>query len=167
MFEEKFKGRLRKLRKPKTIGLNLAQSILIEKDDSASIYNQRNFLSQISACFNTMATKKKKMYRIIFHNQSKVYELYARHVSQSDMYAFVEVGDIVFGEQSQLVVNPGEEQLKNQFEGVSRTYIPIHSVIRVDEVEKEGAAKVHTPGEKGVVTPFPVHYKAPEGVSSD
>ena len=57
------------------------------------------------------------------------------------MYAFVEVGDIVFGEQSQLVVNPGEEQLKNQFEGVSRTYIPIHSVIRVDEVEKRGQQK--------------------------
>ena len=31
MFEEKFKGQLRELRKPKTIGLNLAQSILIEK----------------------------------------------------------------------------------------------------------------------------------------
>ncbi len=114
-----------------------------------------------------MAARKKKMYRIIFHNQAKVYELYARHVLQSDMYAFVEVADIVFGEQSQLVVNPGEEQLKSQFEGVSRTYIPIHSVIRVDEVEKEGAAKVHSPGEKGVVTPFPMHYKPPEGASSD
>ena len=107
------------------------------------------------------------MYRVIFHNQSKVYELYARHVLQSDMYAFVEVSDIVFGEQSQLVVNPGEEQLKSQFEGVSRTYIPIHSVIRVDEVEKEGTAKVLAAGEKGVVTPFPVHYKAPEGASVD
>ncbi len=106
------------------------------------------------------------MYRIVFHNQSKVYELYARQVLQSDMYAFVEVADIVFGERSQLVVNPGEEQLKNQFEGVSRTYIPIHSVIRVDEVEKEGAAKVHA-GEKGVVTPFPMHYKPPGEISSD
>ena len=114
-----------------------------------------------------MATKKKKMYRVIFHNQSKVYELYARHVFQSDLYAFVEVADIVFGEQSQLVVNPGEEQLKSQFEGVSRTYIPIHSIIRVDEVEKEGSAKVHSSGEKGVVTPFPVHYSPPGGVSSD
>ncbi len=107
------------------------------------------------------------MYRVIFHNQSKVYELYARRVLQSDMYAFVEVADIVFGEQSQLVVNPGEEQLKSQFDGVSRTYIPIHSVIRVDEVEKEGTAKVLTPGEKGVVTPFPIHYSPPEGASVD
>jgi len=107
------------------------------------------------------------MYRIIFQNQAKVYELYARHVLQSDMYAFVEVSDIVFGEQSQLVVNPGEEQLKSHFEGVRRTYIPIHSIIRVDEVEKEGAAKVHSSDEKGVVTPFPIHYNPPEGISSD
>ena len=115
-----------------------------------------------------MAAKKKKMYRIVFHNQSKVYELYARQVLQSDMYAFIEIADLVFGEQSKLVVNPGEEQLKSQFGGVSRTFIPIHSVIRIDEVEKEGAAKVHLTDEKGVVTPFPVHYKPPpEGVSND
>lgn len=115
-----------------------------------------------------MAAKKKKMYRVVFHNQSKVYELYARQVLQSDMYAFIEIADLVFGEQSKLVVNPGEEQLKSQFGGVSRTFIPIHSVIRIDEVEKEGAAKVHLTDEKGVVTPFPVHYNPPpEGVSSD
>ncbi len=103
------------------------------------------------------------MYRVIFNNQSKVYELYARHVYQSDMFAFLEVRDIVFGEQSQLVVNPGEEQLKSQFSGVKRTYIPIHSVVRVDEVEKEGAAKVHSVNEKGVVTPFPMPYQPPPG----
>jgi len=107
------------------------------------------------------------MYRIIFNNQSKVYELYARHVYQSDMFAFLEVRDIVFGEQSQLVVNPGEEQLKSQFSGVKRTYIPIHSVVRVDEVEKEGAAKVHSTSEKGVVTPFPMPYQPPGEIGKE
>ena len=114
-----------------------------------------------------MPAKKKKMFRVVFHNQSKVYELYARHVVQSDIFAFLEVGDIVFGEQSTLVVNPGEEQLKNQFSGVNRTYIPIHSVIRIDEVEKEGSAKIHASGEKGVVTPFPLSYTPPEGISKE
>ena len=114
-----------------------------------------------------MSQKNKTMYRVIFHNQSKVYELYARFVHQSDMYAFIEVEDIVFGEQSQLVVNPGEEQLKSQFGGVSRTYLPIHSIIRIDEVEKEGTAKVHAAGDKGVVTPFPMPYHPPEGISKD
>lgn len=113
-----------------------------------------------------MATsKKKKMYRVIFQGQSKQYELYARHVSQSDMYAFLEVREIVFGENSKIVVNPGEEQLKSQFEGVSRTFIPMHTVVRVDEVEKEGSAKIIPVEEGGVVTPFPLPFKHPEGKS--
>ena len=37
----------------------------------------------------------KSIYRIVFHNQGNVYELYAREISQSAMYAFVEVGDII------------------------------------------------------------------------
>ncbi len=107
------------------------------------------------------------MYRVLFHNQGKVYELYARNVYQSDMYAFLEVENLVFGDSSKLVVNPGEEQLKNQFGGVSRTYIPIHSVVRVDVVEKEGPAKMHSVDGKGVITPFPLPYKSPGGASSD
>ena len=58
------------------------------------------------------------MYRVIFHNQGKIYELYARNVCQSDMFAFLEVENLVFGDSSKLVVNPGEEALKSQFEGV-------------------------------------------------
>lgn len=114
-----------------------------------------------------MPQSKKKMYRVIFQGASKVYELYARSVTQSDMYAFLEVRDLVFGEQSKLVVDPGEEHLKTQFDGVSCTYIPIHSVVRVDKVEKEGAAKVVSISEKGRVSPFPMPYAPPEGQSGD
>ncbi len=83
------------------------------------------------------------------------------------MYAFLEVRELVFGEQSKLVVNPGEEQLRTQFEGVSCTYIPIHSVVRVDEVEREGPAKVVSTSEKGGVTQFPIPFPPPEGRSGD
>ncbi len=114
-----------------------------------------------------MVAKSKRTYRIIFQSASKVYELYARSVSQSDMYAFLEVRDLVFGEQSKLVVNPGEEQLRTQFEGVNCTYIPIHSVVRVDEVEKEGFAKVVSSLEKGTVSNFPIPFTPPEGKSGD
>lgn len=103
---------------------------------------------------------KKSIYRIVCHNQGSVVELYAREVSQTSLYAFVEVGDLIFGERSQLVVDPGEEQLKSQFAGVKRTYLPLHSVIRIDEVEKEGTAKVLSSSDDkgGKVTPFPVHF---------
>jgi hypothetical protein len=104
-------------------------------------------------------SKKKNIYKIQFHNQGKLYELYAREVSQSHMYAFVEVADIIFGEKSKLVVDPSEERLKQEFGSVSRTYIPLHAVVRIDEVEKEGVNKIiESGGDKGMgnVAPFPM-----------
>lgn len=99
----------------------------------------------------------KKTYRITFHNQGKVYEIYARNVHQSAMYGFIEVEKIVFGEKSALLVDPSEEHLKSEFEGVSRTYIPMHAVVRIDEVEKTGQGKItRAEGRSDKVTPFPV-----------
>ncbi len=87
-----------------------------------------------------------------------MYELYAREVSQSSMYAFIEVVDIIFGEKSKLVVDPSEERLKQEFSAVNRTYIPLHSVVRIDEVEKEGINKIiENPGDKGSnIAAFPM-----------
>lgn len=85
------------------------------------------------------------IYKVIFHNQNEVYEVYARHVYQSDMYGFVEIEEFVFGERSKLLVDPSEEKLKNEFSSVSRSYIPMHSLIRIDEVEKEGVPKITEP----------------------
>ena len=106
---------------------------------------------------------EKSIFRVVFHSQGNVYELYAREVSQGAMYAFVEVGDIIFGERSKLVVDPSEEKLKSEFSEVKRTYIPLHAVIRIDEVEKEGKAKITpTDGEKiGNIAPFPMPLKPP------
>ena len=97
------------------------------------------------------------IYKVIFFNQSKVYELYARAIYQSDMYGFIEVEEFVFGERSKLVVDPGEEKLKNEFAGVSRSYIPLHSIVRIDEVEKEGVGKIFEvpAGEKVATFPTP------------
>lgn len=107
---------------------------------------------------------KKRVYRVVFHNQGKVYELYAREVSHADMYGFVEVGDIIFGERTAILVDPSEERLKSEFSGVKRTFVPIHSVIRVDEVEKEGANKITAiSGEGSNVAPFPVPMYTPPG----
>ncbi len=83
---------------------------------------------------------KKSIFRVVFHSQGNVYELYAREVSQGAMYAFVEVGDIIFGERSKLVVDPSEDKLKSVFSEVKLTYIPLHAIIRIDEFENEGKA---------------------------
>ena len=102
--------------------------------------------------------KEQKIFRISFYNQGSIYELHARSVQQSSMYAFVEVEDIIFGERSSVVVDPAEERLKSEFQGVRRTYIPLQSVIRIDEVEREGSNKIIEGGATaGTVMPFPLH----------
>ncbi|WGZ96400.1 MAG: DUF1820 family protein [Candidatus Thiothrix putei] len=86
----------------------------------------------------------RSIYRISFVNQDKIYEIFARQVYESDLYGFVVVEEIVFGTQSTLVIDPGEERLKTEFEAVKRSFIPIHSVIRIDEVEHTGVSKIHS-----------------------
>ena len=90
-----------------------------------------------------MTKKSKSIFRVLFMNQNKVYELYAREVGQASMLGFIEIGDIIFGERSKLLVDPAEEKLKSEFGDVKNTYVPHHSIIRIDEVEKEGKNKIH------------------------
>ncbi len=98
-----------------------------------------------------------QIYKVIFLNQGQVYEVYARQIYQSDLYGFIEVEEFIFGEKTQMVVDPSEEKLKAEFENVNRSYIPIPAVIRIDEVEKEGSAKI-VEIKEGKVSPFPLSF---------
>jgi len=94
------------------------------------------------------------IFKVLFVNQGKVYEIYARKVAHGGLFGFLEVEELVFGERSSVVLDPSEERIKSEFEGVKRTYLPLHSVLRVDEVKKQGVSKI-TSFEGGNVTPFP------------
>ncbi len=94
-----------------------------------------------------------KIFKVVFFNQGKVYEVFAHQVYQSDMYGFVTIEQLVFNERGGVVVDPGEEKLKTEFDAVKRSYIPMHSIIRIDEVEKQGASKITETDQN--VTPFP------------
>jgi hypothetical protein len=63
--------------------------------------------------------------------------------------------DYVFGNHSQMLIDPAEDKLRSEFEGVQRSFIPMHSIVRIDEVEKEGVAKITSNGGEKV-TPFPL-----------
>jgi hypothetical protein len=101
------------------------------------------------------------LYRIQFINQGKLYEIYAREVNHGGLFGFLEVAGFEFGKRTEIVVDPSEERLKDEFEGVKRTFIPMHAVIRIDEVAKQGTAKISDA--EGNVTPFPVSYYGPSG----
>lgn len=102
-----------------------------------------------------------RVFRICFHNQGKVYEIYAERVQQGDLYGFIEVSGLRFEETSPVLVDPSTERLKAEFKGVNRTLVPIHAVIRIDEVAKEGPVKIHDAGEKSNVTAFPAAFYPP------
>lgn len=104
---------------------------------------------------------KEPIYKIIFINQGQVYEIYARQVFQSDLWGFLEAEEFVFGERTQVIVDPAEEKLKTEFAGVKRSFIPLHAIVRIDEVEKEGTVKV-SEAKGGNVTQFPFPPVAPK-----
>jgi len=106
----------------------------------------------------------RRRYKVIFHNQGKIYEIFAKSVSQGELFGFVVVEGIVFGERSQVVVDPGEESLKNEFGGVRRCMIPLHAIIRIDEVDKEGSSRMTAAKGDAGVAPFPssIYNKPPE-----
>jgi hypothetical protein len=101
---------------------------------------------------------RKQIYKVIFHNQGKIYEIYTQNVHQGAMFGFIELEKLVFGEKTSVVVDPSEENLKSEFNNVVRTYIPLHSIVRIDEVSKQGAAKITPISESdGNITPFPIY----------
>ncbi len=119
------------------------------------------FLSNI---YFLQMPSKKKLYKITFSNQGKLYELYANEVSNSNLLGFIEIESLVFGEKTSLVVDPSEEKIKTEFEGVRRTYVPMHSVLRIDEVDEQGVSKV-SKAEGGNVTQMPNTVFVPDDKS--
>lgn len=104
---------------------------------------------------------KNCIYKVQFINQDKVYEVYTRSVGPSGIMGFIEVGELIFGEKSALLVDPAEESLKNEFTGVRRSHIPMHCVIRIDEVQKQGRAAIRPGADKPTIHPFPTPQGAP------
>jgi len=101
-----------------------------------------------------MARVNPSLYRVSFLNQGKVYEVYVRRVHQNGLWGFVVLEDFVFGNRSAVVVDPSEERLRDEFGSARSVQVPMHAILRIDEVSREGPAKI-TPAEGGNVTPFP------------
>lgn len=103
-----------------------------------------------------------RIFRVSFHNNGKVYQLHAQQVSHGDLYGFIEVQDLLFDEHTTVVIDPAEEKLKAEFSGVQRLMLPLHSIIRIEEVEKRGQNKIlEADGTVGNITPFP--FSPPDG----
>jgi len=99
---------------------------------------------------------KEKLYRIAFLNHGKVYELFCSGVCTSGLLGFIEVSGLEFEDKASLVVDPTEEKMRDEFEGVEILHLPMHSVLRVEQVKKKGPAIIRDRESGEKVTPFPV-----------
>lgn len=100
---------------------------------------------------------KKPVFRITFVNEDTIYQIYARKICDSELFGFVEAEEFVFGSNTALVVDPSEERLQIEFSEIKRTFIPMQSIIRIDEMDKEGVAKIiDSKGTNSNVSVFPL-----------
>jgi hypothetical protein len=97
-----------------------------------------------------------KLYRIAFLNHGKVYELFCTGVCTSGLLGFIEVSGLELGDKDSLVVDPTEEKMRDEFDGVEVLHLPLHSVLRVERVKKKGQLVIRERESGEKVTPFPV-----------
>ena len=102
-------------------------------------------------------SSEKHLFRIQFIANEERYELYVREVCQGSMFGFIEIGDFVWDTHTSLVLDPSHEKLKDEFADVTRTYVPMHSVLRIDEVKKQGTSKISALSDKVSVFPTPIY----------
>jgi hypothetical protein len=81
---------------------------------------------------------KKKLFKVMFiDEEKKVQTLHASNLNPSSFLGLVEVSDIVFIEQSELIITPDDGKLQEKFKNVEKSYIPLNSIVRIDEVMME------------------------------
>jgi hypothetical protein len=97
------------------------------------------------------------MFKVSFLNQGKVYELFCEKVGGSDLsYGFVEISGLIFESDDSVVIDPTEERMREEFEDVEVLHVPMHSVIRVEQVKKRGACVIRDSKSGEKVTPLPI-----------
>lgn len=96
------------------------------------------------------------MYKLIFYNHGKIYELFAERVDSSHLYGFIEASKLMFSTDSRVVVDPTEERLRDEFRDTESLLLPLQSVVRVEKVNQRGACVIRERKSGDKVTVLPV-----------
>lgn len=99
---------------------------------------------------------KSTIYRITFLSNGKSIELFAGEVTTSALWGFVEVSGLMFDTTEGLVIDPTEERLREEFAGTKRLHLPMHSVVRVEEVERRGVCRIRDAATGDKIVPLPL-----------
>lgn len=101
-----------------------------------------------------MKASEDRVYRVLFHNQGKIFDVFVRSVGRAELFGFLELQDFVFSKPTSMVIDPTEDKLRNEFEAANRVFVPIGHVERIDEVPEVGEAKI-TESDGTLIHQFP------------
>lgn len=76
--------------------------------------------------------EQRPIYRIVFTQEEEIKELYAQYISEETLVGFIEADTLLDRNNIALIVNPKE---------VRRCYIPLHNILRIDEITVEQTEK--------------------------
>jgi len=101
---------------------------------------------------------KTNYYRVIYKDPAKdtVRTLKARTIRDSSLGpTFVELSEFIF-DNSKLIVNPEEEELKEHYANVERLHLAIFNILTIEEIgPNSGGLKLSTERANVVVLPGP------------
>lgn len=111
--------------------------------------------------------KFKTLYRVTIQGPETVYEVYARNVCEAELFGFIALEELVFGETASLVIDPSQESVKSEFSGVKCTFIPMHNILRIDEIA-ENTDKYNNLNLGNNVSQFPptIYNKVPDNLTN-
>ncbi len=99
--------------------------------------------------------RKTKLYKVTFLSEGKSIELHARHVASSALWGFTEVGELVFDPPGEnLVVDTTEERLREEFKDTTMLHVPMHAIVRIEEVAKRGPLAIRDAASGNKIMPF-------------
>ncbi len=76
-----------------------------------------------------------KLYKVRFLNAPGEHiEIHAKSVGPSDIIGLVDINEIVFIDSSEIILTPEDDKVKKIFKDVTRTMLPINTIVRIDEI---------------------------------
>lgn len=79
-----------------------------------------------------MNQNERPIYRILYVEQEEVKEIYAQYISEETLVGFIEADTLL---------NQGARKSAVPTNQVRRCYIPLHTILRIDEIITEKAVK--------------------------
>jgi hypothetical protein len=100
---------------------------------------------------------KESIYRVSFMHKDEIYEVFAFGIANSNLFGFIEIDELIWENDTAVVIDPTKERLREEFKDVTCIFIPLHTVLRVDIIEKTkmGSAKIVPIKEGSNVMRFP------------